>query len=96
MNEFDDLILANGIKLDSNGYLTRESIKIASELAMPHDAIPTIIRRREGITIAVATKQRHVYLCRALSMHLQAMSKTMEDKDKERRRHHPRNDQTAS
>ena len=42
MNEFDDLILANGIKLDSNGYLTRESLKIVSELAMPHDAIPTI------------------------------------------------------
>jgi hypothetical protein len=47
MNEFDDLILANGIKLDSNGYLTKESLKIASELAMPHDAIPTIEDEKE-------------------------------------------------
>jgi hypothetical protein len=47
MDEFDDLILANGIKLDSNGYLTKESLKIASQLAMLHDGIPTIEDEKE-------------------------------------------------
>ncbi len=42
-----DPSLANGIKLDSNEYLTKESLKIASELAMSHDAIPTIEDEKE-------------------------------------------------
>jgi hypothetical protein len=41
-NEFNDLILAMGIRLDANGYLTKESINIASQVAIPHEAINTI------------------------------------------------------
>ena len=42
MNEFEDLILATGIKLDVNGYLTKESRIIASQVAIPHEAINTV------------------------------------------------------
>jgi hypothetical protein len=41
-NEFDDLILATGIKLEPNGYLTEESRKIASKVNISHEAINTI------------------------------------------------------
>jgi hypothetical protein len=41
-NEFDDLILATGIKLEPNGYLTEESRKIASNVKISHEAINTI------------------------------------------------------
>jgi hypothetical protein len=46
-NEFNDLILATGIRLDTNGYLTKESMKIASQLTMPHEAINTIEDEKE-------------------------------------------------
>ncbi len=36
------MVLANGIKLDANGYLTKESLKIASHVAIPHEALNTI------------------------------------------------------
>jgi hypothetical protein len=35
MNEFENLILADRIKLDSSGYLTKEAIKIASHVVIP-------------------------------------------------------------
>ncbi len=41
-NEFDDLILATGIKLEPNGYLTEESRKIASNVKISDEAINTI------------------------------------------------------
>ena len=41
-NELDDLILATGIKLEPNGYLTEESRKIASNVKISHEAINTI------------------------------------------------------
>jgi hypothetical protein len=47
MNEFEHLILANGIKLDHNGYLTKESLKIASQVNIPHEAINTIEDEKE-------------------------------------------------
>jgi hypothetical protein len=47
MNEFEDLILATGIKLDVNGYLTKESRIIASQVTMPHEAINTVEDEKE-------------------------------------------------
>jgi transposase InsO family protein len=47
MNEFEHLILANGIKLDHHGYLTKESLKIASQVTIPHEAINTIEDEKE-------------------------------------------------
>ena len=47
MNEFEHLILANGIKLDHNGYLNKESLKIASQVNIPHEAINTIEDEKE-------------------------------------------------
>ena len=41
-NEFDDLILATGIRLEPNGYLTEESRKVASHVKISHEAINTI------------------------------------------------------
>ena len=41
-NEFDDLILATGIKLEPNGYLTEESRKVDSHVKISHEAINTI------------------------------------------------------
>ncbi len=41
-NEFDDLILDTGIKIEPNGYLTKESRKIASHVRISHKAINTI------------------------------------------------------
>ena len=49
MNEFEDLILATGIKLDVNGYLTKESRIIASQVAIPHEAINTVEDERETL-----------------------------------------------
>ncbi len=46
-NEFDDLIRATGIKLDVNGYLTKESFNIASQVAIPHEAINTVEDEKE-------------------------------------------------
>jgi hypothetical protein len=48
-NEFDDLILATGIKLDVNGYLTKESRIIASQVVIPHEAINTVEDERETL-----------------------------------------------
>ena len=48
-NEFDDLILATGIKLDVNGYLTKESRTIASQVVIPHEAINTVEDERETL-----------------------------------------------
>jgi hypothetical protein len=42
IDEFDDLILATGVKLEPNGYLTEESIKVASHVKISHEAINTI------------------------------------------------------
>jgi hypothetical protein len=42
MKEFENLVLANGIKLSANGYLTKESLKIVSHVAIPHDALNTV------------------------------------------------------
>jgi hypothetical protein len=41
-NEFDDLILATGIKLEPSGHLTEESRKVASHVKVSHEAINTI------------------------------------------------------
>jgi hypothetical protein len=49
MNEFEDLILATGIKLDVNGYLTKESRIIASQVAIPHEAINTVEDEKETL-----------------------------------------------
>ncbi len=46
-NEFEDLILATGIKLDANGYLTKESRIIASQVVIPHEAINTVEDEKE-------------------------------------------------
>jgi hypothetical protein len=46
-NEFNDLILATGIRLDANGYLTKESLRIASQVAIPHEAINTTEDEKE-------------------------------------------------
>ncbi len=42
MKEFENLVLANGIKLDANGYLTKESLQVASHATIPHEALNTI------------------------------------------------------
>ncbi len=47
MNEFEDLILATGIKLEANGYLTKESRIIASQVTIPHEAINTVEDKKE-------------------------------------------------
>jgi hypothetical protein len=47
MKEFENLVLANGIKLDANGYLTKESFRIASHVAIPHEALNTIEDEKE-------------------------------------------------
>jgi hypothetical protein len=47
MNEFKNLILATGIKLDANGYLTKESRIIASQVVIPHEAINTVEDEKE-------------------------------------------------
>ena len=49
MNEFEDLILATGIKLDTNGYLTKESRIIASQVVIPHEAINTVEDEKETL-----------------------------------------------
>jgi hypothetical protein len=49
MNEFEDLILATGIKLDVNGYLTKESRIIALQVAIPHEAINTVEDEQETL-----------------------------------------------
>ncbi len=46
-NEFDDLILATGIKLDVSGYLTKESRIIASQVVIPHEAINMVEDEKE-------------------------------------------------
>ena len=46
-NEFEDLILATGIKLDVNGYLSKESRIIASQVVIPHEAINTVKDEQE-------------------------------------------------
>ncbi len=38
MKEFENLVLSYGIKLDANGYLTKESLKILSHVAIPHES----------------------------------------------------------
>ncbi len=84
MKEFENLVLANGIKLDANGYLTKESLRVASHVTIPHEALNTIEdRRREGNTSTAANQQRYVFLCRASRMQLHQMSKNL-DGDKER------------
>ena len=47
MSEFEDLILATGIKLDVNGYLSKESRIIASQVVIPHEAINTVEDEQE-------------------------------------------------
>ena len=47
MNEFEDLILATGIKLDVNGYLSKESRIIALQVVIPHEAINTVEDEQE-------------------------------------------------
>ena len=47
MNEFEDLILATGIKLDVNGYLSKESRIIASQVVIPHEAVNTVEDEKE-------------------------------------------------
>jgi hypothetical protein len=47
MKEFENLVLANGIKLDANGYLTKEFLKIASHVAIPNEALNTIEDEKE-------------------------------------------------
>ncbi len=49
MNEFEDLILATGIKLDVNGYLAKESRIIASQVAIPQEAINTVEDEKETL-----------------------------------------------
>ncbi len=50
MNEFEDLILATGIKLNVNGYLTKESLIIASQVVIiPHEAINTVEDEKETL-----------------------------------------------
>ncbi len=43
----DDLILATGIRLEPNGYLTEESRKVASHVKISHEAINTIEDEKE-------------------------------------------------
>jgi hypothetical protein len=62
-NEFDDLILAKGIKLDSNyGYLTKESMKIASHVTIPHEAIKTSRIYRLSYKLAMSCIPMQNYL----------------------------------
>ncbi len=49
MNDFEDLILGTGIKLDVNGYLTKESRIIALQVAIPHEAINTVEDEQETL-----------------------------------------------
>ena len=49
MNEFEDLILATGIKLDADGYLSKESRIIASQVVIPHEAINTVEDEKETL-----------------------------------------------
>ncbi len=69
-NEFNDLmILATGIKLDTNGYLNKKSHKIASQVAIPHEAINTIEDEKEmqtqlQINNALCTYAEHECNCK--------------------------------
>jgi hypothetical protein len=54
-NEFDYLILATGIKLEPNGYLTEESRKIASHVKISREAINTIEDEKERHTSSATT-----------------------------------------
>jgi hypothetical protein len=47
MKGFEILVLANGIKLDTNGYLIKKSLKIASHVAIPHEALYTVKDEKE-------------------------------------------------
>jgi hypothetical protein len=59
--EFNDLILATGIRLDANGYLTKESLKIASQVAIPHEAINTIEDEKEVQTQLQISNAMYTY-----------------------------------
>ena len=64
-NEFNDLILATGIRLDTNGYLNKESLKIASQVTIPHEAINTIedekdLQKQLQLSNAMYTYAEHV------------------------------------
>ncbi len=63
--EFNDLILATGIRLDTNGYLSKESLKIASQVTIPHEAINTIedekdLQKQLQFSNAMYTYAEHV------------------------------------
>jgi hypothetical protein len=63
--EFNDLILATGIRLDTNGYLSKESLKIASQVTIPHEAINTIedekdLQQQLQLSNAMYTYAEHV------------------------------------
>jgi hypothetical protein len=72
MNEFEHLILANGIKLDHNGYLTKESLKITYQVTIPHEVINTIEDEKE-IRERLQTSNA-MFSYAELSMQLQPMS----------------------
>ncbi len=60
-----NLTLATGIKLDTNGYLNKESLKIASQVEIPHETSNTIEDEREiqtqlQISNAMYTYAEHI------------------------------------
>ena len=63
--EFNDLILATGIRLDTNGYLNKASLNIASQVTIPHEAINTTedekdLQKQLQVSNAMYTYAEHV------------------------------------
>jgi hypothetical protein len=65
IKEFNDLMLATGIRLDTNGYLNKESLKIASQVTIPHETINTIedeknLQKQLQVSNAMYTYAEHI------------------------------------
>jgi hypothetical protein len=60
----ENLILANGIELNANGYLIKESIKIASRVSIPHEAheaLKTVEDEQEILAQLQSSNAMHTY-----------------------------------
>ncbi len=95
-NEFDDLILATEIKLEPNGYLSKESCQIASHVKISHEAINTIEDEKD-IQAQLQTSNA-MFACKrdAAVMQLQEMLQNLDKSSQEGKRLSTRNGQLAS
>jgi hypothetical protein len=94
-NEFNDLILATGIRLDANGYLTKESLKIASQVAIPHEAINTIEDEKEIHTQLQISNAMYAY-AEHFECTCRRCRKLWKKRAREGKPHPPESNQTAS